>query len=121
MLISWMKTNNSTKWSDGLPSVQFSKNRSFHKGIGRSPYEAMFGSKAKVGISSTDLPQEVVATIETEEQLEEALHALFGQSSAAKEFDISSAEASSMVAENGLQDSEVASASSNEDSSILMV
>ncbi|XP_063909909.1 KRAB-A domain-containing protein 2-like [Zophobas morio] len=36
-LASWMKDNNTTKWSEGLRFIQFSKNRCYHSGIGRSP------------------------------------------------------------------------------------
>ncbi|KAK2577041.1 hypothetical protein KPH14_012866, partial [Odynerus spinipes] len=39
--------------------------------IRQSPYEAMFGVKAKRGIASSFLPGEQIANIETEEQLEE--------------------------------------------------
>lgn len=86
MLISWMKTNNTTKWSeDGLDDVQFSKNRSLHKGIGRSPYEAMFGQKPQLGITTSELPPEILDNIETEEQLEEALNQLHSGTTAYKE------------------------------------
>jgi transposase InsO family protein len=42
MLSGWLKDNETTKWSEGLRFVQFMKNRSFHSGIRRSPYEAVF-------------------------------------------------------------------------------
>lgn len=47
MLFSWMRENKSTNWSKGLPEIQFGKNRALNKGIGRSPYQAMFGCKPR--------------------------------------------------------------------------
>eukprot|EP00102_Acyrthosiphon_pisum_P013097 XP_008182522.1 PREDICTED: KRAB-A domain-containing protein 2-like [Acyrthosiphon pisum] len=38
MLRAWMADNKSKKWSVGLNFVQFQKNSSFHRTIGRSPY-----------------------------------------------------------------------------------
>lgn len=94
MLISWMKTENRTDWSEGLDDVQINKNRSLHKGIARSPYEAMFGKKAEIGISTSALPQEILEKIETEEQLEEALKQLEGKSEADDEENEATAEKS---------------------------
>ncbi|XP_053309752.1 KRAB-A domain-containing protein 2-like [Spea bombifrons] len=71
MLSAWMNDNDTNKWSDGLPFVQFAKNTTYHEGIRQSPYEAMFGVKAKRGIASSFLPSELIANIETEEQLKE--------------------------------------------------
>ena len=48
------------------------KNRAYHQGIKRSPYEAMFGMPAKVGLKSSILPDDV--EINTEEELEELLN-----------------------------------------------
>jgi hypothetical protein len=73
MLIAWMQTNKTTNWSRGLWEVQFCKNRALHEGIKRSPYEAMFGVKAKVGLSTLLLPAEVINHVTTEEELEAAL------------------------------------------------
>lgn len=44
ILAAWMAENNTRDWPSGLKFVQFQKNRTLHSGIGRSPYEAMFGS-----------------------------------------------------------------------------
>ncbi|GFU21880.1 KRAB-A domain-containing protein 2 [Trichonephila clavipes] len=49
----------------------FTKNTTYNEGIRQSPYEAMFGVKAKRGIASSFLPSEQIANIETKEQLEE--------------------------------------------------
>ena len=43
MLSSWLLDNNTAHWVEGLHFVQFMKNRAYHQGIKRSPYEAMFG------------------------------------------------------------------------------
>lgn len=49
MLRALMHDNNSTNWSLGCYFVQFQKNSSFHKVIGRTPYKALFGVDPKVG------------------------------------------------------------------------
>lgn len=46
------------------------KNRAFHSGITRSPYKALFGCKAKVGLMTSSLPKDVLQDVETEEELE---------------------------------------------------
>ena len=50
MIFSWLETNNSSNWRESLKFVQFMKNRAYHSSINRSPYEAMFGCKAKTGL-----------------------------------------------------------------------
>lgn len=75
MLTAWMNDNDTNKWSDGLPFVQFAKNTTYHEGIRQSPYEALFGVKPKRGIASSSLPGEQIVNIETEEQLEEIVNA----------------------------------------------
>jgi len=65
-----MQTQKTSNWSRGLWEVQFCKNRALHSGVKRSPYEAMFGAKPKVGLSSLLLPQETINVISTEEELE---------------------------------------------------
>ncbi|CAI6358371.1 unnamed protein product [Macrosiphum euphorbiae] len=47
-----MRDNNTSKWSEGLRFIQLMKNRAYHKGINRSPYEALFGCKMKVGLDT---------------------------------------------------------------------
>ncbi|XP_068200601.1 KRAB-A domain-containing protein 2-like [Palaemon carinicauda] len=66
-------TNNTTQWSNGLRFVQWQKNTSFHSGIGRTPYEAMYGEKPHLGISAVNIPEEIMEGMETEKQLAEAL------------------------------------------------
>ncbi|XP_069179461.1 uncharacterized protein [Procambarus clarkii] len=43
MLGSWMCENQTRDWSAGLPFVQFTKNTAYSRGIGISPYKAVFG------------------------------------------------------------------------------
>lgn len=70
MLTTWMQDNDSDRWSDGLRFVQLMKNRAFHSGIKRTPYEALFGCKIKVGIS---LPLDDTHKVESEEDLENVI------------------------------------------------
>lgn len=71
MLRAWMKDNKIKKWSIGLMFVQFQKNSSHHRIIGRSPYKALFGCDPKVGLSTSNLPLEVIKKLTAEEDLEE--------------------------------------------------
>lgn len=59
MLASWMKDTQSNRWSMGIKFVQFSKNRSLHAAINRSPYKAMFGCDPRIGLNSIQLPKDV--------------------------------------------------------------
>jgi len=43
------------------------------RGIKCSPYEAMFGTKDKVGLATSSLPKNIVFILKTEEDFEEAL------------------------------------------------
>ncbi|XP_066960726.1 KRAB-A domain-containing protein 2-like [Macrobrachium rosenbergii] len=69
MLISWLGDNDATDWPMGLRFVQFQKNSSYHSGIKQSPYKTLFGVDARVGLRSTALPEEVLKTMITEEDL----------------------------------------------------
>ncbi|KAF0751879.1 KRAB-A domain-containing protein 2-like [Aphis craccivora] len=59
------------KWSVRLKFVQFQKNSSHHRIKGRSSYKALFGCDPKVGLSTFNLPLEVIKKLTTEEDLEE--------------------------------------------------
>lgn len=74
MLASWMQDNNTTNWSNGLRFVQFMKNRAHHSGIKQSPYEAMFGTEPRVGLTTSSLPLKVIKEIRDEDALKEALN-----------------------------------------------
>lgn len=73
ILATWMAENNTPDWPSGLKFVQFQKNRALHSGIGRSPYEAIFGSQAACGLTSISIPTETVDGIHSEEDLVLAL------------------------------------------------
>ncbi|CAG4946502.1 unnamed protein product [Parnassius apollo] len=72
IICAWLESNKTTKWSEGLRFIQFMKNRAYHAEINRSPYEAMFGCKAKVGLNS--LPKDALVELSTEEELESILN-----------------------------------------------
>lgn len=74
MLITWMEQEKCSNWSQGLRFIQLMKNRAYHSGIKCSPYEALFGCKAKIGLSTSNLPKEVIEVIENEEELENIMN-----------------------------------------------
>jgi len=69
MLVAWMGDNKKNDWTIGLKFVQFQKNSSLHAGIQRFPYMAMFGCDAKVGLSSSTLPTEILGRLQSEDEL----------------------------------------------------
>ena len=73
MLTTWMQDEKNRHWSQGLRFVQLMKNRAYHSGIKMSPYEALFGCKIKIGLNTSNLPHDVISTIENEEQLAELI------------------------------------------------
>ncbi|XP_025420234.1 uncharacterized protein LOC112690438 [Sipha flava] len=52
------------------------KNRSLHYGIKCSPYEAMLGTRVKIGLKSTSLPESIIHKLKTDEDLETALNSI---------------------------------------------
>lgn len=76
MLVAWMLDNNTKQWSDGLRFIQSKKNRALHEGIKKSPYEAMFGSKQRIGLADSSLESEVYDSLKTEEDLEKMLEGM---------------------------------------------
>lgn len=64
-----MRDHGTTHWAEGLKYVANMKNRRHHQGIGRSPYEALFGCPMKVGLG-TSYPADLVANLESGEDLE---------------------------------------------------
>ncbi|XP_063600295.1 KRAB-A domain-containing protein 2-like [Penaeus indicus] len=68
-VVAWMEDNNTTNWSIGIKFVQFQKNSSLHAGIRRSPYAAMFGCEAKVGLTMSSLPDEVIQRMQCEDDM----------------------------------------------------
>ncbi|KAK4877438.1 hypothetical protein RN001_009944 [Aquatica leii] len=71
-----MLDNQTKQWLEGLRFIQSKKNRSLHKGIKKSPYEAMFGSTQRVGLADSTLDKETYECLETEEDLEQILRGL---------------------------------------------
>ena len=63
MLTTWLHSNATTHWADGLRFVQVMKNRAYHEGLKCSPYEAMFGQPMKVGLKTSNLPNESINKI----------------------------------------------------------
>ena len=51
----------------GLRFVKLIKNQSYHSGIKQTPYEAMFGTPAKVGLGSSHIPKELFTSIDSED------------------------------------------------------
>lgn len=74
MLRAWMSDNSSTNWSMGCYFVQWQKNSSLHRIIGKTPYRALFGADPKVGLKSTNLPDSLINEFRTEEDLENIIH-----------------------------------------------
>ena len=69
MLIAWMSENNTQDWTIGIKFVQFQKNTAHHAGIKCSPYSALFGCDARIGLTSTSLPQEIIERMQSEDDL----------------------------------------------------
>jgi len=64
-----MSGNNSTKWNQGLCSIQFQKNNDLHWSIRQSPFEALFGR-----LYGAALPASVMASIQSEEDMKMLHH-----------------------------------------------
>jgi len=69
MLVACMGDNKTNDWTIWLKFMQFQKNSSLHAGIQRFPYMAMFGCDAKVGLSSSMLPTEILGRLQSEVEL----------------------------------------------------
>lgn len=73
MLTTWMQDNNTNHWAEGLRFVQLMKNQSFHSGIKRTPFNAIFGPSHMVSLASSTLPKEILATFVDEDDLRKAV------------------------------------------------
>ena len=71
--MTWLQSNSTTHWDDGLRFIQVMKNRAYHEGIKCSPYEAMFGQPMKVGLKTSNLPDDAIDDIFAEEELEKII------------------------------------------------
>ena len=65
----WKRDNNRSDWASALPIIQYTKNARHHTGIGRSPFKAMFGKEAVLGIEHLNLEQSMARHIANEEDL----------------------------------------------------
>jgi hypothetical protein len=95
ILASWITDNKSTNWSIGLKFFQFigyKLYRAHHAGINMTPYKAMFGVNPRVGLVTSNLPNELIATINFEDELENLISTvitsenMIGQKAAGKNF-----------------------------------
>ena len=73
MLMTWLQSNSNTHWGDGLRFVQVMKNRAHHEGIKCSPYEAIFGQPMKVGLKTSNLPDDAIDDISVKQELEKII------------------------------------------------
>jgi hypothetical protein len=71
-----MSDNKSNKWSEGLRFCQFQKNNSYHSGIKQSPFEVLFGRKVQLGLTLSALPENILKTLNSENDLEQAIFSL---------------------------------------------
>ncbi|XP_069611030.1 KRAB-A domain-containing protein 2-like [Ranitomeya imitator] len=73
MLSTWMETNKTPKWSEGLRFLQAMKNRAYHEGIKCSPYVAMFGVPMQMGVATSKIPSDGIRNLSAEGDLEKCL------------------------------------------------
>ena len=73
MLLTFLQTNSTTQWDDGLQFIQVMKKRAYHEGIKCSPYEAMFGKPMKAGLKTSNLPDDAIDDIFAEKELEKII------------------------------------------------
>ena len=69
MLVAWLADNNISDWTVGIKFVQFQKNSAHPSGIKCTPHSVMFGCEARIVITSSSLPAEVIATLQSEDDL----------------------------------------------------
>ena len=73
MLMTWLQSNSTTHWGDDIQFIQVMKNSAYHEGIKCSPYEAMFGQPMKVGLKTSNLADDAIDDIFTEEGSEKII------------------------------------------------
>lgn len=71
-IISWMQTNNSSHWAEYLWFIQMIQNQPYHRSMQQIPCEGTFSSEAKLRLSHSQLTEELVASLNTENELEQA-------------------------------------------------
>uniref|UniRef100_A0A8C3WE45 SCAN domain containing 3 n=1 Tax=Catagonus wagneri TaxID=51154 RepID=A0A8C3WE45_9CETA len=70
-IICWMQTNNSSHWAEYLWFIQMIQNQPYHRGMQQIPCEGTFSSDAKLVLSHSQLTEELVASPNTENELEQ--------------------------------------------------
>ncbi|XP_049742807.1 SCAN domain-containing protein 3 [Elephas maximus indicus] len=71
-IISWMQANNSSHWAEFLWFIQMTQNQPCHRDMQQTPCEGTFSPEAKLGLSHSQLTEELVAGLNTENELEQA-------------------------------------------------
>ncbi|XP_057410154.1 SCAN domain-containing protein 3 isoform X2 [Balaenoptera acutorostrata] len=99
-IISWMQTNNSSHWAEFLWFIQMTQNQPYHRGMRQTPCEGTFSSAAKLGLSHSQLTEELVASLNTENELEQADKELENTLGAQYEDNIETGTDSSDIEEN---------------------
>ena len=67
MLVAWTSENDNADWT--VQFVQFRKNSSSNAEIKQSPYATLFGIEARIGLTSSSLPHDVIQKLQTEDDL----------------------------------------------------
>nr|XP_012597542.1 SCAN domain-containing protein 3 isoform X2 [Microcebus murinus] len=70
-IFSWMQTNNSSHWAEFLWLIQMTQNQPYHRGMQQTPCESTFSSEAKLGLSHSELTEELVASLHSENELDQ--------------------------------------------------
>ena len=68
-LVAWLADTDMHDWVTGIKFVQFQKNSAYHSGIKRSPYSVLLGEEARVALTTSFLPQEVLSKLDSVEDL----------------------------------------------------
>lgn len=71
LMLSWVCSNTNERWVTGLRFIQYIANLTYNKEIDKTPFEAMFGRKGKLDVSTLNLPAELLHGIRPEEDEEE--------------------------------------------------
>ncbi|KAI5932055.1 SCAN domain-containing protein 3 [Manis javanica] len=70
-IVSWMQINNSSHWAEFLCFMQMAQNQPHHRSMQQTPCDT-FSSEAKLGLSHSPLTEELVASLNTENELQQA-------------------------------------------------
>nr|XP_012321234.1 SCAN domain-containing protein 3 [Aotus nancymaae] len=99
-IFSWMQTNNSSHWAEFLWFIQMTQNQPYHRSMQQTPCESAFSSEAKLGLSHSQLTEELVASLHTENELDQADKGLENTLRAQYEENIETGTDSSDIEEN---------------------